>query len=98
MHVQVFRARVSPEHVDHLLEIREPAIRQARSACPDLLSAQLIRLDEETWLDVLTWTSAEAPARLAAHADRLDLVAEMHGLVEEVLTVDAGRLVHDLPA
>ena len=53
-YLQIFRARVPEESVAALLEIRPAAIAEARRLCPELLRAQLVRLDDTTWLDVLT--------------------------------------------
>jgi hypothetical protein len=54
--LQIFRARVPQASVAALLEIRPPAIAEAQRLCPELLGAQLVRLDDTTRLDVLTWS------------------------------------------
>ena len=92
--VQVFRAKVDPANVTRLLEIRPKAIAQAQEACPVLLRADLVRLDEETWLDILTWSEPNGAEQLMAVAAELPLLGEMHGLIGEVLTVDNGDLAH----
>ena len=90
--VQVFRAKVDPANVDRLLEIRPRAIAQAREACPVLVRAELVRLDEETWLDVVTWTAPDGAEQLMARAADLPLLGEMHALIGDVLGVDLGEL------
>jgi hypothetical protein len=52
-YLQVFRARVPQQSVAALLEIRPAAIAEAQRLCPELLRAQLVRLDDGTWLG--TW-------------------------------------------
>jgi hypothetical protein len=93
-YLQVFRATVAPEDVARLLVIRPAAIAQARAACPELLRAELVRLDERTWLDVLTWSVPDGERRLMDAAGPLDALHEMHGLIGEVLSVEHGRVEH----
>jgi hypothetical protein len=92
--VQVYRAIVDPANVARLLEIRPAAIAQAQAACPALLRAELVRLDERTWLDILTWDGTGGAEKLMAVAARLSLLGEMHALVGEVIAVDTGELAH----
>ena len=92
--VQVYRTTVDPANVDRLLEIRPSAIAQAQAACPLLVRADLIRLDERTWLDILTWTEPGAADKLMAVAGELPLVGQMHALIDEVVAVDTGELAH----
>ena len=72
--VQVFRAKVDPANVTRLLEIRPRTIVQAQEACAALLRAELIRLDEETWLDVLTWSRPDGVDELMAKAEQRPLL------------------------
>jgi hypothetical protein len=92
--VQVYRATVDPANVTKLLEIRSAAIAQAQAACPLLVRADLVRLDERTWLDILTWTEPGAADKLMAVAGELSLVGQMHALIDEVVAVDTGELAH----
>lgn len=96
-YLQVFRARVASEDVARLLAVRPAAVAQARAACPELLRAELVQLDEHTWLDLLTWSAPDGPDRLMAAAGGghdLDALHEMHGLVGQVLAVEQGRVAH----
>jgi hypothetical protein len=92
--VQVFRAKVDPENATRLLQVRPEAIAQAQAVCPALLRAELVRLDEETWLDILTWSEPGGADQLMRHVAELPLLGEMHSLVDEILTVDTGELAH----
>jgi len=92
--VQVYRASIDPANVARLLEVRPAAIVQAQAACPALLRAELVRLDGDTWLDVLTWDGPGGADALMAVAADLQLLGEMHALVGEGLAVDTGELVH----
>jgi hypothetical protein len=92
--VQVYRATVNPANVARLLEIRPAALAQAQAACPALLRAELVRLDEQTWLDILTWDRPGGADALTAVAAGLPKLAEMHALIGEVIAVDTGELAH----
>jgi hypothetical protein len=92
-HLQ-FRAVVEPEKAEELLEIRGEAIAEAQSVCPALVRAELVRLDERTWLDVLVWSAVDGADQLMARAAELPLLGRMHGLIGEVLSVDLGQLAH----
>lgn len=96
--VQVYRASVDPANVARLLAIRPAALAQARAACPVLVRADLVRLDERTWLDILTWSEPGGVDQLMAVAGQLPLVGEMHALIGEVLCVDTGELLHTTDA
>ncbi|MDP9416403.1 MAG: hypothetical protein M3P48_00855 [Actinomycetota bacterium] len=91
--VQVFRAKIDPANVQRLRQIRPRAIAEAQRACPALVRAELVRLDEETWLDVLTWSAPDGDQQLMARAHGLAALGEMHGLVRDVVAVDKGELL-----
>ncbi|GAB3953681.1 hypothetical protein GCM10029976_094340 [Kribbella albertanoniae] len=92
--VQVFRAKIDPENVAHLLQVRPAAIAQAQAACQALVRAELVRLDDDVWLDILIWSEPDGPEQLMKHAAELPLLAEMHSLVGEMLWAESGELAH----
>jgi hypothetical protein len=93
-YLQVFRARVPRESVATLLEIRPVAIAEAQRLCPALLRAELVRLDDDTWLDVLTWSRADGEQRLMQRAAEFDAVTKMHDLLSDVGEPLRGEIVH----
>ncbi len=95
-YLQVWRARVPPEAVEPLLSVRSAAIAEARRLCPELLAAELVRLEDGTWLDVLRWSVPDGEERLMAHADRFDALGKMHDLLEDAAQIGRGEVV--LPA
>lgn len=90
--VHVFRATVDPANVERLLEVRPKAIAQAQAVCPALVRAELARLDEQTWLDILVWSAADGAEQLMARAGEAPLLGEMHGLIGEVLAEDLAEI------
>lgn len=92
-YVQVWRAKVADEQVERLLAVRPAAIAEAKRLCPDLLRADLVRLGDGTWLDVLTWRVADGEERLMAKAGEFDALHTMHGLLEDAEQVGRGEVV-----
>ena len=92
-YLQVWRARVPEGHVERLLELRPAAIAEAQRLCPELLAADLVRLDESMWLDVLRWSCQDGEERLMQHADQFDAVHKMHQLLEDAEQVGRGEIV-----
>ena len=93
-HALVFRATVDPANVDALLDVRPRAIAQARQAQPGLLRADLVRLDETTWLDILVFDTADGDERLMAAAGDLTDLHAMHALIGDVTALDRGQVAH----
>jgi hypothetical protein len=93
-HLQVFRVRVPEESVARLLEIRPAAIAEAQRLCPALLRADLVRLDDDSWLDVLTWSGADGEDQLMQRASEFDAITKMHDLLVDVDESLRGEILH----
>jgi hypothetical protein len=91
--IEIYRARIAPANVERLLEIRDAAVAEFREQVPELLQADLVRLDRDTWLDILTWSDPVAPERVEQAAACTPTSAEMHSLMDQVLAHDSGELV-----
>jgi hypothetical protein len=91
--IEIYRARIDPASVERVLEIRDAAVAEFREQVPELLQADLVRLDADTWLDILTWSEPVDPARIEQAAGCTPTSAEMHGLMDAVLAHDRGELV-----
>jgi hypothetical protein len=92
-YLQVWHARVPQGSVERLLEVRPAAIAEARRLCPELLAADLVRLEDGTWLDVSRWSRPDDEERLMRHADRFDAVRKMHELFQDATQVGRGEIV-----
>lgn len=92
-YLQVWRARVDEASVGRLLELRPAAIAEAQRLCPELLTAELVRVEDGTWLDVLRWSCADGEERLMQHAEQFDAVEKMHALLEDAEQVGRGEIV-----
>ena len=92
--IEIHRAKIDPTNVERLLEIRNAAVAEFREQVPELLQADLVRLDGDTWLDILTWSEPVDRERIEQAAACTPASTEMHGLIGEVLALDTGELVH----
>ena len=93
-HIEIYRAKIDPANVERLLEIRSAAVAEFQEHVPELLQAELVRLDDETWLDILTWSEPVDPERVGNAAMCTPTSAEMHSLIAEQLGHHRGELVH----
>jgi hypothetical protein len=92
-YLQVWRAKVADDDVERLLAVRPAAIAEAQRLCPELLRAVLVRLGDGTWLDVLTWSSADGEERLMARAEDFDALHAMHALLQDAEAIGRGEIV-----
>jgi hypothetical protein len=92
-YLHVWRAKVADADVKRLLAVRPAAIAEAKRLCPELLRADLVRLSDGTWLDVLTWSSADGDERLMARAQEFDALHAMHDLLEDAEQVGRGEIM-----
>ena len=92
--IEIYRAKIDPADVNRLLEIRADAVAEFRQQVPELLQADLGRLDDGVWLDILTWSVPVEEARISQAASAAPKSAEMHSLIADVLGHDRGEIVH----
>ena len=91
--LQVWRAKVAEDDVERLLAVRSEAIAEAQRLCPELQGADLVRVGDGTWLDVLTWSSADGEERLMARAAEFDALHAMHALFQDAEAIGRGEIV-----
>ncbi len=92
-YLQVWRAQVPEGSVERLLELRPAAIAEAQRLCAELLTADLVCLDDGSWLDVLRWSCPDGEERLMQHADQFNAVEKMHELLEDAVQIGRGEIV-----
>ena len=92
-YVQVWRAKVADGRVEQLLAVRPAAIAEAKRLCPELVRADLVRVGDGTWLDVLTWSVSDGEERLMARAAEFKELHAMHDLLEDAEPVGRGEVV-----
>jgi hypothetical protein len=91
--IEIYRVRIDPADVDRLLEIREAAVKEFQGQVPELEQAELVRLEDDTWLDVLRWSESVDPERIGKAAEGAPTSAEMHALIADELDHYRGELI-----
>ena len=66
--IEIYRAKIDPANVDRLLEIRADAVAEFQQQVPELLQADFVRLEDDVWLDVLTWSAPVDDERISQAA------------------------------
>ncbi len=92
--IKMYRASVAEQNVQKLLEVRGEAIEEARRLCPALVRAELVQLEDGSWLDILIWDKADGEALLMAHAEEFVLIPVMHQLLSDVSGPESGVVLH----
>jgi len=92
--IEIYRAKIEPANVDRLLEIRAAAVAEFQELVPELLQADLVRLEDDVWLDVLEWSEAVDEDRFSQAASAAPTSVEMHALISDVRAHDRGEIVH----
>jgi hypothetical protein len=92
--VEIYRVRVDPANVDRLLEIHDAAVAEFQEQVPELLGIDLVRLEDDVWLDIIRWSEPVDDERLAAASACTPPAAELHTLMTDELGHDRGELVH----
>ena len=91
--IEIYRVRIDPANVERLLEVRAVAVAEFQRQMPELLHADLVRLDGDEWLGVLTWSEPVDPERIGKASGCTPTSAEMHSLIGEELGHYQGELV-----
>jgi hypothetical protein len=94
--IEVYRVTIDPANVERLLEIRDAAVAEFQEQVPELVRAELVRLEGDVWLDILAWSGPVDAERIEAAAQCTPTSAEMHGLIAAELGHDRGELVHSM--
>jgi hypothetical protein len=92
--IEIYRARIDPANVDRLIEIRAEAVAEFQEQAPELLQADLVRLEDDVWLDVLVWGAPIDEERISRAAAAAPKSVEMHALISDMLGHDRGEIVH----
>jgi hypothetical protein len=88
--VEIHRIKIDPANVERILQIRGAAMVELQRQCPQLRQADLVRLGDDVWLDILTWSGpviSRATVQSPTHA-------EMLALITAELDHDQGERVH----
>ena len=82
------RFKADPTNAEELLARRNTLVAAVREAVPGLIEARLVRIDDETWIDMWRWdsrTNAQAAAA-RARAGNIPEAAAAFALTRDVVT------------
>lgn len=63
-YLTVWRVSVEDDHVDALLRDQPKAIAFTKKVSPELLSGELVKLDDDQWLHILRWNDPDGLTKL----------------------------------
>lgn len=93
MTMELARYRIDPTTTDELQTRWTTAVAAIRARFPGLVTAQLARLDEDTFVDMWQWESREAALAAADGAPGVPEAAALFELIVEPPTMEHGEIV-----
>ncbi|MBB5788920.1 hypothetical protein [Jiangella mangrovi] len=91
--VELTRFRVLPENADRLLAARPAMLADFRADRAGFVSALLVRLPGDEWLDIVTWASPEDFAASREKGANLPGIAEFFSAIAELVSAEEGSAV-----
>ena len=91
--IEMVRFTVRPGAEEALVYERPAMVEAVRAEFPGMLSAQLAKLDETTWLELIVWTSREAAQRATEKAHAIPAVAAWFSHIAEVIGIEHADVV-----
>ncbi|TFE54550.1 hypothetical protein E3E14_07350 [Streptomyces sp. ICN441] len=95
--VELTRFRVPPDRAQELLDARPAMIEAFRTDRHGFLDAQLVRIDDDEWLDIVWWDAAEDLDASQAKGGNLPGIQAFFAPISELLSSERGTLL-DAPA
>jgi quinol monooxygenase YgiN len=89
--VELTRFRVRPERTGALLAARPRMLADFRADRAGFLGAQLIRLPDDQWLDIVTWRSPQDFAASRAKGANLPGIKAFFDAIEELVSAEQGE-------
>ncbi|MBC2901584.1 antibiotic biosynthesis monooxygenase [Streptomyces cupreus] len=91
--VELTRFRVPPDRAQELLDARPGMIGAFRTDRHGFLGAQLVRIDDEEWLDIVWWAVADDLDASQAKGGNLPAVQAFFAPISELLSSERGALL-----
>ncbi|MEV1331030.1 antibiotic biosynthesis monooxygenase [Micromonospora costi] len=90
--MELTRFRVRPEQVDALLAARPAMLADFRADREGFLDADLVRLPDGEWLDVVRWRGTEDFAASRAKGANRPGIAAFFAAIDSVVSAEEGTL------
>lgn len=88
--VELTRFRVAPDKVDQLLASRQAMIADFKADRAGFLSARLVRLPDNEWLDIVEWRSSADFAASRAKGANLPGIKAFFESIESLVSAEEG--------
>ncbi|MFG1809642.1 antibiotic biosynthesis monooxygenase [Streptomyces sp. NPDC049040] len=88
--VELTRFRVEPSRVGDLLRARPAMLADFRADRTGFLDARLVRLDDDQWLDIVTWRTSEDFAASRAKGANRPGISAFFAAIAELLSAEEG--------
>jgi quinol monooxygenase YgiN len=91
--IELTRFRVEPEHTEALLTARPAMLEAFQADRAGFLGADLVRLNDGEWLDIVRWRSPEDFAASRAKGPNRPEIASFFAVIAALLSGEQGTLV-----
>jgi quinol monooxygenase YgiN len=90
--IELTRFRVRPDQEHALLSAREQMLADFRADRSGFLHAQLVRLADHQWLDIVAWQSPEDFEASRAKGANLPGITAFFAAIDELVSMEEGEL------
>ncbi|MGW1343948.1 antibiotic biosynthesis monooxygenase family protein [Kribbella sp. NPDC002412] len=90
--VELTRFRVRPAQVSELLAARPAMLQDFEADREGFLSARLVRLPNDEWLDIVEWKTPEDFAASRAKGPNLPGIARFFAAIDSLVVAEEGTL------
>lgn len=88
--VELTRFRVTPERVSELLDARPAMVADFRADRSGFIDARLVRLQNDEWLDIVTWESEEDFAASSAKGPNRPGIKAFFAAIDSLVSQELG--------
>lgn len=88
--VELTRFRVSPDNVERLLAARAAMLSDFEADREGFLGAQLVRLPDDHWLDIVQWRSPDDFAASRAKGANLPGIEAFFAAIDSLVSAEEG--------
>ncbi len=90
---EIARYRIDPDRADELVDRWYAAVDAIRARYPGLIEANLVRIDDATWMDLWRWATHEEAVAAAGAAPSIPQAAAMFELIVAPPAMEHGDIV-----
>lgn len=88
--IELTRFKVAAEKTDELLASRPAMLKDFEADRTGFIRAQLVRLPDDEWLDIVEWATSEDFAASRAKGGNLPGIARFFAAIDALVTAEEG--------